>query len=148
MKKIIVSACLLGTNCKYNGGNNYNQELIEHLKNFEIIPICPECFGGLSTPRVPSEIIEEKVINKEGIDVTNNYLSGAKKALELAKSNNIKVAILKAKSPSCGEGKIYDGTFTNTLIDGDGITVRMFKDEGIKVYTENNYKENLKDLVG
>lgn len=148
MKKIIVSACLLGTNCKYNGGNNYNQELIEHLKKFEIIPICPECFGGLSTPRVPSEIIEEKVINKEGMDVTNNYLSGAKKALELAKSNNIKVAILKAKSPSCGEGKIYDGTFTNTLIDGDGITVRMFKDEGIKVYTENNYKENLKDLVG
>ena len=148
MKKIIVSACLLGTNCKYNGGNNYNQELMEHLKEYEIIPICPECSGGLPTPRIPSEIIGEKVINKEGIDVTNNYLSGAIKAIELAKGNNIKVAILKAKSPSCGEGKIYDGTFTNTLIDGDGITVRMFKSEGIKVYTENNYKENLKDLVG
>lgn len=144
MEKIIVSACLLGTNCKYNGGNNLNKELIEFLKNYEIIPICPECMGGLSTPRVPSEIIGDKVINKEGLDVTNNYLSGANKALELAKKHQVKIAILKAKSPSCGEGKVYDGTFTNTLVEKDGVTVKIFKSEGIKVYTENNYQELIK----
>lgn len=145
MEKIIVSACLLGTNCKYNGGNNLNNELVEFLKSYEIIPICPECFGGLSTPRVPSEIIGDKVINKEGHDVTLNYLNGAKQALELAKKHHAKIAILKAKSPSCGEGTIYDGTFTMTLVSGDGITVRLLKENGIKVYTENNY-QNIKDL--
>lgn len=141
MKKIIVSACLLGENCKYNGGNNLNQDLLNFLKDYEVYPICPECFGGLSTPRVPAEIIGDKVINKEGLDVTNNYLDGAIKALSIAKKENISIAILKAKSPSCGVDKIYDGTFSNTLISGDGITARLFKENHIAVYTEENYRE-------
>lgn len=142
--KIIVSACLLGDNCKYNGGNNYNSQLVGDLKSYEIIKICPECFGGLPTPRIPAEIIKDKVINKEGIDVTLNYHKGALISLELAKKHLVNQAILKAKSPSCGVGKIYDGTFTNTLIDGDGVCAKLFKENNIELYTENNYQEILK----
>lgn len=133
---IVVSACLLGCNCKYNGGNNYCEKLEKLKKQYNIIDICPEVLGGLPTPRVPSEIIGDKVINKEGLDVTNNYNTGALLALEKALNNNCELAILKAKSPSCGCGKIYDGTFTSTLIEGDGITTRLFKQHNIKVYTE------------
>lgn len=133
---IIVSACLLGCNCKYNGGNNYCEKLEKVKERYNIIDICPEVLGGLPTPRVPSEIVGDKVINKEGLDVTENYNVGANLALEKALNNNCKIAILKAKSPSCGSGKIYDGTFTSTLVDGDGITTTLFKQHNIKVYTE------------
>ena len=133
---IIVSACLLGCNCKYNGGNNYCEKLEKLKEQYNIIDICPEVLGGLPTPRVPSEIIGDKVINKEGLDVTNNYNTGALLALEKVLNNNCELAILKAKSPSCGSGKIYDGTFTSTLVDGDGVTTRLFKQHNIKVYTE------------
>ena len=133
---IIVSACLLGCNCKYNGSNNYCEKIEKLKEQYNIIDICPEVLGGLSTPRIPSEIVDDKVINKEGLDVTDNYNVGANLALEKALENNCKIAILKAKSPSCGSGKIYDGTFTSTLIDGDGITTRLFKQHNIKVYTE------------
>ncbi len=133
---IIVSACLLGCNCKYNGGNNYCEKIEKLKEQYNIIDICPEVLGGLSTPRIPSEIVDDKVINKEGLDVTNNYNIGANLALEKALENNCEIAILKAKSPSCGSGKIYDGTFTSTLIDGDGIATRLFKQHNIKVYTE------------
>ncbi len=109
--KILVSACLLGDNCKYDGSSNKNDELIKLLKDYEIIKVCPECLGGLSIPRIPAEIKNDRIINKEGIDVTNEYLLGAKKTLEIARRNNIKVAILKKNSPSCGSNKIYDGTF-------------------------------------
>lgn len=142
--KIIVSACLLGDNCKYNGGNNLNHNLISDLKDYNIIKICPEVFGGLSIPRVPAEIVLDKVINKENIDVTDNYNKGAKIALDIAKKHNIKVAILKQKSPSCGVGKIYDGSFTNTIIEGFGVTAKLFNDNGIDLYTEDNYQEILK----
>jgi uncharacterized protein YbbK (DUF523 family) len=133
---IIVSACLLGCNCKYNGGNNYCEKIEKIKEQYNIIDICPEVLGGLPTPRVPSEIVGDKVINKEGLDVTNNYNAGANLALEKALNNNCKIAILKAKSPSCGSGKIYDGTFASNLIDGDGITTRLFKQHNIKVYSE------------
>lgn len=133
---IVVSACLLGHNCKYNGGNNYCSKIEKLKEQYNIIDICPEVLGGLSTPRVPSEIIGNEVINKEGLNVTDNYNKGAKIALEKAIKNNCKVAILKAKSPSCGCGEIYDGSFTSTLIDGDGITTKLFKQHNIKVYTE------------
>ena len=133
--KVLVSACLLGDNCKYSGGNNYSEEVMEYLKDYEIIPICPEQLGGLPTPRPASEIIGDKVINNEGTDVTSNYQNGAEEALKIAKLLGIKKALLKAKSPSCGNGKIYDGTFSGTLIDGDGITTKLLKENNIEVIT-------------
>ena len=142
--KIMVSACLLGDNVKYDGGNNKNAELINFLKDYEIIKVCPECLGGLSIPRVPAEINNNKVINKEGIDVTNKFVLGAEKTLEIARNNNIRIAILKKNSPSCGSNKIYDGTFSHTLIDGDGITSKLLKENGIIVLNEDNYKDILK----
>lgn len=135
-ENIIVSACLLGRNCKYNGGNNYCEKLEKLKKQYNFIEICPEVLGGLNTPRVPSEIVGDKVINKEGLDVTKNYNIGATISLEKAQTYNCQKAILKAKSPSCGCGKIYDGTFTNTLINGDGVTTKLFKLHNIEVITE------------
>ena len=124
--KIAVSSCLLGINCKYNGKSNYNEDIIKLKEKYEIIPICPEVLGGLPTPRIPSEIINNKVINQEGTDVTLEYVTGANKALQILKENNIKIAILKAKSPSCGKGEIYDGSFSHTIIEGNGITTKLF----------------------
>lgn len=134
-EKVLVSACLLGVDCKYNGGNNYDEEIFKELEKYELIPVCPEIFGGLPTPRKPSEIVGDKVINNEGLDVTNSFKRGAEETLELAKKLGVKRAILKAKSPSCGNGKIYDGTFTGTIIDGDGITTKFLKENGIEVIT-------------
>lgn len=137
-ENIIVSACLLGENCKYNGKNNYCQKVVDLKKKYNLITICPEVDGGLPIPRIPSEIVNDKVINESGIDVTNEYNLGAKKALDKALDNNVKKAILKAKSPSCGCGYIYDGSFTHTLIKGDGVTTKLFKENNIKVLTEED----------
>lgn len=136
MEKILVSACLLGINCKYDGENNKNDKVLEYLKDKEVIPICPEIMGGLPTPRIPSEIKDNKVINKDGLDVTDNFLKGAKEVLYLAKLFNVNKALLKAKSPSCGVGEVYDGTFTHTKINGDGITTKLLKENNIEVITE------------
>ena len=138
MEKILVSACLLGIDVKYDGKNNKNDKVLEYIKDKEIIPICPEVIGGLSTPRIPSEIIGDKVINKDGIDVTNNFYKGAEEVLKLCKLFNIKKAILKKKSPSCGVGLIYDGTFTNNLVEGYGITAKLLKENGIELLTEDD----------
>lgn len=134
-EKILVSACLLGTNCKYSGGNNYTEEVIEFLKDYEIIPVCPEQLGGLPTPRPASEIIGDKVMNNKGTDVTSNYQKGAEETLKIAQLLGIKKALLKAKSPSCGNGKIYDGTFSGILTTGDGITTKLLKENNIEVIT-------------
>lgn len=142
--KIMVSACLMGDNVKYDGNNNFNQELVDFLKDYEVIKVCPECLGGLPVPRVPSEILHDKVINEEGTSVTKEFMEGALKTLEIAKENDIKIAILKRNSPSCGEGAIYDGTFTHTIVKGDGITAKLLKENGIIVLNENNYKEYFK----
>lgn len=136
--KILISKCLLGYNCKYNGGNNYNEKVIEISKNNECLLICPEELGGLQTPRFPSEIKGDKVISKTGVDVTDNFICGAKIALKMAKDNNVKIAILKESSPSCGVSSIYDGSFSNCKIKGMGITARMLKNEGIKLYSEKD----------
>ena len=141
--KYLVSSCLMGDNCKYNGGNNYDESVFNFLKNKEYIKICPECLGGLPTPRIPSEIVGDKVINKDGIDVTKEYNLGAIKTLKIAKDNKCTYAILKSRSPSCGCGKVYDGTFSNQLIDGDGVTTKLLKENNIKVI--NN--ENIKNLM-
>ena len=138
MEKILVSACLLGIDVKYDGTNNKNDKVLEYIKDKEIIPICPEVMGGLSTPRIPSEIIGDKVINKEGEDVTNNFYKGAEEVLKLCKLFNIKKAILKKKSPSCGVGLIYDGTFTNNLVEGYGVTAKILKENGIELLTEDD----------
>ena len=137
-EKILVSACLLGIDCKYNGKNNYNQKVIDYLKDKEVIPICPEIMGGLSTPRPPSERIENRIMNNEGKDVTNEYLKGAEQVLKLSKLLNVKKALLKAKSPSCGKGKIYDGTFNGILIEGNGITVELLQKNNIEIITEQD----------
>ena len=137
--KIGVSSCLLGINCKYNGQSNYNEGIKKLKERYVLIPICPEVLGGLPTPRIPSEIQGHKVINKQGIDVTSNYHNGAQKALQILKDNNISVVILKSKSPSCGKNKVYDGSFSNTLINGNGIAAKLFIDNNITVYDENDY---------
>jgi uncharacterized protein YbbK (DUF523 family) len=134
-EKILVSACLLGTNCKYNGENNYSEEIMEFLKDYEIIPVCPEIMGGLPTPRPASEIVGNKVMSINNNDVTQNYQKGAEETLKIAQLLGVKKALLKAKSPSCGNGKIYDGTFSGILIDGDGITTKLLKENDIEVIT-------------
>lgn len=140
MKKIMVSACLLGDNCKYNGGNNYNEKIGNYLEDKEYVKVCPECLGGLSTPRSPSERINDKVINKDGLDVTEEFSLGARKTLEIANKENIEVAILKSNSPSCGYGSIYDGTFSNTLKKGNGVTTDLLLEKDIKVISSDKFK--------
>lgn len=143
MKNVLISACLYGEKCRYDGGNNLISKLDEIKKICTLFPVCPEVAGGLSTPRNPSEIIGEKVIMNDGTDVTSGYKKGAEFALETALENGCEIALMKAKSPSCGSGKIYDGTFTRTLTDGDGIAVRLLKENGIKVFDETQIKELL-----
>jgi uncharacterized protein YbbK (DUF523 family) len=140
-EKILVSACLLGIDCKYSGGNNYNEKVLEYIKDYEVIPVCPEIMGGLSTPRPPSERVGNKVINNQNIDVTKEYIKGANETLKLAKLFDAKKALLKAKSPSCGKGKIYDGSFSGTLIEGNGVTVDLLQSNGIEVITEQDLEK-------
>ena len=139
--KILISHCFLGENCKYTGGNNYNAELLNVLKNHELIPVCPETFGGLKSPRFPAEIVGDKVLFSDGSDVTQAFVNGAKKALEIAKAQGVKVAVLKANSPSCGSGIIYDGTFTGKKVSGYGVAAKLLMENGIKVYSEQDIEE-------
>lgn len=141
MIKVAVSACLVGKNTKYDGTNNYNQAVMDYLKDKEYILICPEVFGGLPTPRVPSEIVKDKVINKENVDVTNEFVIGANKALQMIIDNNIEEVIVKSKSPSCGYKQIYDGTFSNKIIEGNGVFTTLAIKNGIKVLTENDIEK-------
>lgn len=136
--RILVSACLLGVNCKYNGSNNENEKVLNYLNDKEIIPVCPEIMGGLATPRNPSERLGDKVVTNDNLDVTENFKKGALETLKLAQKFNCHQAILKSKSPSCGCGKIYDGTFNNTLIPGDGITTELLKKHNISILTEKD----------
>lgn len=145
---ILVSACLLGDNCKYNGGNNLAAGLREELtaKGFGIVPFCPECAGGLPTPRPPAERLGNRVVNKHGEDVTAEFLAGAQAALEAAKANGCRCAVLKKNSPSCGCGTIYDGSFTGTLTEGNGVTAELMLKEGIPVYNEDTWNPLLNIL--
>ncbi len=140
---ILVSACLLGVNCKYNGGNNIVENIIKLKEKYNIIPICPEQLGGLATPREPSEINVKNnkmvVISNCGNDLTKEFLIGAEESLKIAKMLNCRVAILKERSPSCGTSKIYDGKFQGNIINGMGITAKLFLENGIKLYNENDF---------
>lgn len=139
-EKLLISSCLLGNNVKYNGKNNsLNADILNKLKDkYDLYPICPEVFGGLSIPRDPSEIKGNRVFSNKGIDVTKEFKMGANKALEIAIKYGIKLALLKEGSPSCGVSKIYDGTFSANKIDGQGITAELFKIFDIKAYNEND----------
>ncbi len=134
MKKSIeyaVSACLCGVNCKYNGGNNYHEKLMEFLEGKDYVKVCPEVSGGLPVPRISCEITEGKVINREGQDVTEAFCLGAEKELKKIKDAGVRLVILQSRSPSCGKGIIYDGSFTGQKIPGNGIFVRKLKEAGI-----------------
>lgn len=137
--KILISACLLGESCRYDGKSKCDENINAQKNNYEFLPVCPECLGGLGIPRDPSEIIGNRVVSENGKDVTENYATGARKTLEIAVENDIKIAILKERSPSCGYGKIYDGTFTGKLTDGNGITAQLLSDNGIVVLGESKF---------
>ena len=143
MKKLLISACLYGEKCRYDGKDNMLSCLDLLKDKFTLIPVCPEVSGGLETPRNPSEIIGDRVVMNNGRDVTAEYTKGAEIALGTAIENGCDVALMKAKSPSCGYGRIYDGTFSRTLTDGDGITVKLLKEHGIKVFDETQIPELL-----
>lgn len=136
-EKILVSACLFGVNCKYNGKNNENEKIIKSLKNCNVILVCPEQLGGLATPRIPAEISHNKVITKDGTDVTYEYTKGAMETLNIAKKFSATKAILKSKSPSCGKNKIYDGTFSSTLTNESGITAKLLMQNDIEVISSD-----------
>lgn len=131
--KILVSACLLGENCKYNGTNNYNEKVAEYVKGHEVITVCPEVLGGLPVPRVPSEIVGGTVMNREGVSVDEEFRRGAAIALRQALEGQIDMAILQSRSPSCGVRQIYDGSFSGKLIEGQGIFAGLLKDAGIRL---------------
>lgn len=145
---IAASRCLIGENCTYAGKNNLCKEIKELYHQGLVLPLCPEVLGSLPIPRTPCEIIGEKVIDQKGIDRTSEYTTGAKIALEKCLEKNIKIAVLKAKSPSCGKDFIYDGTFSHKLVEGNGIFVQMLKEHGIQVYSENEIEEVLNILNG
>ena len=154
--KILVSSCLLGEDVRYDGNNSsiafdpkfpfsLKELFMDILCENEIYSFCPEVAGGLPIPRISAEIVKNDkpfiVKNQEGLDVTINFLLGAKKALDICKEENIKVALLKSKSPSCGNKEIYDGTFSSNLINGQGLTARLLEENGIKIFNENELKE-------
>ena len=141
--KILISACLLGVNCRYDGGNSRDKDAMKRHQHDELIPVCPEEAGGLPTPRPAVEIVggdgndvldgNARVLTAEGVDKTEEFLKGAKYALKLAQSKGATSVILKSRSPSCGCGEIYDGSFSRTLVSGDGVTTALLKRHGIEV---------------
>jgi len=136
----LVSACLIGVNCRYDGDNNYNHKLYEMFQKSQLYPVCPEVLGGLGIPREPCEIIKRendyKVYNKKGIDRTTEFLIGAKKTLKVADLIEVTGAIFKENSPSCGVNYIYDGSFNSNIIEGKGFTTKYLEEAGYEVYSE------------
>ena len=139
--KILISACLLGVRCRYDGASKPHLLAEELAKQHTLIPICPEQMGGLATPRPPAERQGERVIAVSGADVTEQYRRGAEEALRLCRLFGCEAAVLKERSPSCGRGTVYDGTFTGKLADGDGVTAQLLLEHGIPVYGESRLEE-------
>jgi uncharacterized protein YbbK (DUF523 family) len=129
----IVSACLAGLKCRWDGEARLCEKVVELVKQGKAVPVCPEQLGGLTTPRDPAEQRGDRVFTKTGEDVTSNFERGAEEALKVAKLSGCDEAILKSKSPSCGSGKVYDGTFSGKLVEGDGVFAKLLKKNGIKV---------------
>ena len=143
MEKILVSGCLAGFNCRYDGGNNLVPEIRQLLEDGLAVTACPEQLGGLPTPRIPSERVGNRVVNREGTDVTAEFKAGAEAALRIARENGCRTAILKSCSPSCGKGCIYNGQFTGELVPGNGVTTDLLLHHGIEVLTEEEYLTRL-----
>ncbi len=148
--KLLISGCLLGLACRYDGESRpLPKELLKALEQkFHLIPVCPEQLGGLSTPRNPAERVGERVISNAGKDVTGEYQKGAEEVLRLAKLLDCRIAILKEKSPACGNGWIYDGSFQKKLIPGDGVATELFKKNGVRVFGESEIEKLLRECVG
>ncbi|MCK5220909.1 MAG: DUF523 domain-containing protein [Candidatus Aminicenantes bacterium] len=141
MKKepvILCSACLLGVSCRHDGKSKVYKKVLDLASKEVLIPVCPEQLGGLPTPRALSELNGDRVITEKGDDVTNNFNHGAREVLKLAEIYGCSEAIFKQRSPSCGSGKIYDGTFSGIVIEGDGVTAKLLKENGISVITEED----------
>ncbi len=145
-EKILVSACLVGENCRYDGKNQKSSDILKLTKYYDLIPMCPEVSGGLKTPRRPSEIQGTKVVMDNRRDVTDNYHDGAYWASQIVRMYHIRLAILKEKSPSCGVHLIYDGTFSGKTIEGKGITTRKLESMGVKVINEDEARQLLSQL--
>ena len=145
--KLLISACLCGKNTKYSGGNNLIPEIEKIKEYFELYLVCPEVDGGLTTPRNPSEQLGDTVVSNQGVDVTHEFNLGAKISLDVVKKNNIKYALLKESSPSCGSNLIYDGTFTGKKISGMGVAAKLLKDNDVLVFSENEIEKLLK-IIG
>lgn len=137
MEKILISACLVGDNVKYDGKNNLSDKIERLLEKYELVPFCPEVEGGLPIPRKPSERVRDRVKMEDGRDVTRQFENGAEKALNICMYLGIKIAILKENSPSCGSHTIYDGSFSHKLIKGEGVTTELLKKKGITVLNED-----------
>lgn len=147
-EKLLISACLLGEKCRYDGGGNYTPG-VERLREFcQLVPVCPEQLGGLPTPRTPSERVGERVLSKTGTDVTEAFRTGAERTLETALSHGVRFAMLKERSPSCGCGYIYDGSFSGRIIPGNGVTAELLAQNGIRIYGEGCIQELLEEIVG
>lgn len=135
----LVSACLAGINCRYDAKSKINDKIKSLVDSGQAIIACPEELGGLSTPRVPCEIISGKVISKVGVDCTKEFNFGANRTLEIAKNNGVKKAILKSKSPSCGYKLVYDGSFSGNIVKGNGVTADLLSKNGIEIFNEDNF---------
>ena len=135
--RILVSACLLGVSCRYDGKSKPHPAVLALQGQHQLIPVCGEIFGGLPTPRTPAERVGDRVLTEDGRDVTQEYHRGAEEVLALARRLDCKVALLKERSPSCGTGEIYDGSFTRTLTAGDGVTAELLQASGIAVFGES-----------
>ena len=135
--RVLISACLLGENCKYSGGNNRNETVLAWLREqgHEAVPVCPEQLGGLPTPRPSSERVGDRVLTRTGEDVTEAFRLGAERALDIARAHGVRRALLQERSPSCGSGAVYDGTFSGRLVPGQGVTARLLEEHGIAVYS-------------
>jgi len=138
--KILVSACLLGENCKYNGGNNYNAAAAEFVKDKEVLTICPEMMAGMGCPRTPIEIVDGVLMDRNGNNVDAAMREAVAKAMELIRREDIRCAILQSRSPTCGVNEVYDGSFSGTLIPGSGVLAQTLKDEGYQVIDAEDIK--------
>lgn len=141
MKKIIVSVCLLGENCKYNGGNNLDPRVVAFAEGREVIPVCPEVLAGLGIPRIPIEIKDGKVIRRDGVEVDEAIRTAVAQILEQIKDEDIQCAVLKARSPTCGVRQVYDGTFSGKLVDGAGVLAQALKNAGYIVIDNEELEE-------
>ena len=142
---ILISACLLGVRCRYDGGSKPQEPILRLMEKYTLIPVCPEQLGGLPTPRVPAERRGDRVVTRDGRDVTAAYEKGAAEALRLAELFSCDAAILKERSPACGSGEIYDGTFTHTVVEGFGVAAELLEKNGIRVLGESELEAFLRE---